>query len=395
LQLKELFHRKYIVYGLSIIASRGLELAVMFFAAKYLAKAIYGELEYYKKVLQLGGMFLSFGFPALIMTYTKSEKSKIYLFVYAVLFVSGLTLLIWPAFLLGHNGRLVPGFMFYALFFSGGILPAYLMIRYGSGRASIYKITSSVVFWGLIVIYLLYAAFPQYAFVRIPYFLLPLGWIYIVLEWIRSHVKWREFLRYASHFHNLLKGSLALVISNFANLMFLYTDIFIIKFLSSRPHVDIANYSFSLNMANILMLIPFTLIQVDMTRFKEEKAYYKLLYKKILWLTILGMAFLIPAYKILTSIWIEKYHDTFWLFLLILLAKFFQAQGVMYGTGILVLKRYEYNMKVNLGMIFLNIGLNLLLFPWLGLYGVALASMISLLTRYLILRHYYLSHRAD
>ncbi len=390
MQLKELFHRRYLFYGLSIVLGRGLELAVMFFAAKYLAKAVYGELEYYKKVLEVGGVFLSFGFPALIITYTRSRKSKVYLFMYAVFFVTALVLGLIPFLAWARSVQLAPGLWFYAVLFSGGILPAYLLIRYGSDKASLYKILFSLIYWGAVYFYLTHSARPQRAFLRVTAVLVLPGAAFIAYEWLRSHVRWNEFKRYAAHFHKLLKGSLALVLSNFANMMFLYTDIFIIRFLSSRPHLDIAHYSFSLNMANILMLIPFTLVQVDMNRFKENKTYYRILSKKILWLTLLGMLLLIPAYKILTGVWIVKYRDTFGLFLLILLAKFFQAQGVMYGTGILVLKRYEYNMKVNIGMIGLNVALNLLLFPFLGLYGVALASMISLLTRYLILRRYFL-----
>ena len=36
------------------------------------------ELEFYKKIIEVGANVLAFGFPALILSYTKSKESKIY-----------------------------------------------------------------------------------------------------------------------------------------------------------------------------------------------------------------------------------------------------------------------------------------------------------------------------
>lgn len=76
--LRSLLKTRYLYYGGSIVVSRGLEYIVLFFAAHFLAKEDYGELEFYKKAVEIGSNILAFGFPALILSYTKSDESKIY-----------------------------------------------------------------------------------------------------------------------------------------------------------------------------------------------------------------------------------------------------------------------------------------------------------------------------
>ena len=369
--------------------SRGLELAVMFFAAHYLAKAVYGDLEYSKKVLEVGGIFLSFGFPVLMLTYTRSQKSKIYLLAYAVMFV--LLLATGLAFIAYwfHFHRYVPGIMFYALFFSGGIFPAYILVRYGSDKASLYKIFFSLLYWGLILSFILYYTHPENSFLVVAGGLLIPGMAFIAWELRRNDFRTDIFGKYIRHYRKLLYGSLALVLSNFTNIMFLYTDIFVIRYFSPRPQIDIADYSFSLNGANVLMLIPFTLVQVDIHHLKFKERYYRILQKRIGILTLAGVVFLIGAYWVLIHYGVPKYGNTFGLFLLILTAKFFQAQGVLFGTGIVILKKYSLNLKINIFILILNVMLNIVLFKTAGLYGIALASAFSLLLRYGLLFYFY------
>jgi len=389
LNLRSYLQARYIYYGLSIVFSRGLELAVMFFAASYLTKAAYGELEYSKKVLEIGGIFLSFGFPVLILTYTRSKQSKVYLLAYAVFFTLLLAIGLELAGLIFDFHEYVPGMLFYALFFSGGIVPAYILVRYGSDAASKYKIFFSLLYWSFILAAVVYYYHPEKSFILVASALLLPGFLYIGRELKTNAFKWRIFKKYVRHYKKLLYGSLALVLSNFTNIMFLYTDIFVIRWFSPRPQIDIADYSFSLNAANVLMLIPFTLVQVDIEQLKGVRNYYRVLRKKIAVLTAAGIIALVAAYWILIHYGVPKYENTFPLFLLILTAKFFQAQGVLYGTGIVILKRYSLNLKINVFIVTLNILLNIGLFKLAGLYGVALASAFSLLLRYGLLSYFY------
>ncbi len=386
MEIKSLLNPRYIFYGLSIIISRGLELGIMFFAAHYLTKEIYGEMEYYKKVLELGGVFLSFGFPTMLLTYTRSDRSKVYMLLFATIFILILSVITYPLLLFLEWNRLWLSFIFYAIFFTGGVYPLYVLVKKGSNWASAYKTIISFAFYTGILFYVLYSNTPEKAFIQVAKWLAIPGGVWLINEWIRNHINWVFVKRYFKHFVKLIYGSITLLLNNFSNLMFLYTDIFIIKLLSAQPHIQIAEYSFSLNAANILMLIPLTLVQVDIEKIKKNNLYFGELQKKILILVLIGIIILIPFYFILIKHFYAKFSNTLLLFVLILLAKFFQSQGVLYGAILLINKKYNINLFVNLFMIFINIGLSYMLFQLFDLMGVAIASAISLGIRYVLLK---------
>src|SRR5690606_7731015 len=113
------------------------------------------------------------------------------------------------------------------------------------------------------------------------------------------------------------------VVSNFANLMFLYTDIFILKLLSKNANSEIADFSFAVNIASLLLIIPMTLIQVEIEKLKHEKNFIYTLNKRINLLTILSSVALIISYLILINYLYVEYDNTFYLFLIILVGKVF------------------------------------------------------------------------
>ncbi len=391
MHIRELFRGQYLIYGLSIVVARGAELAVMFFAAHYLAKAVYGELEYYKKVLELGGAFLSFGFPTLILTYTRSEKSKWYLLLFATFFIAGLSLLVLPFLWVMHYQELWGGILFYALFFTGGVVPVYFLVRKGSVAASIYKSLMALLFYSTVFVLVLYSDFPQYSFVKAAhYFLIP-GFIILFFEWKSEHIDWRILFKYFRHFRLLIFGAVTLIFNNLSNMAFLYSDIFIIKLLSAKPNPQIADYSFSLNAANILMLIPMTLVQVDIEKLKKNIRYLSQLNRKILYLIILAILMMIPAYYLLTHKFYIRYAETLLLFLIIAGAKIFQGLTVAFGASMLIRKKYGVTLTINLGMIITNVVSSYLLYPYFRLTGIAIASALSLVLRYAILRYIYSS----
>jgi len=389
LRLRRYINRRYLIYGLSIVLSRGFELAVMFFAAKYLAKALYGQLEYYKKVLELGGVFLSFGFPALIMTYTRSKSSKVYMLLYASLFVGLLSLALLPILYVLRWQTLWPAFLFYALFFTGGIFQLYVLVKAGSDRAAMYKAGVSALFYTGVLLYVLFAPHPQYAFVYTARLLMIPGLALLFYEWSRYGIRFHEFIRYARLFFRLTFAAFTLLLSNFTNLMFLYTDIFIIKLLSRNPMPEIADYSFALNAANVLMLIPLSLVQTDIEKIKRRLPYARQLHGKIRVLVGAAIPVLILLYILLTRKFFPRYAHTLVIFLIILAAKYFQAQGVLFGTTILVLKKFRINILINLLMIVFNIVAGYVLYMEAGLPGVALAGALSLFLRFILLRYFF------
>jgi O-antigen/teichoic acid export membrane protein len=383
--LKEYINKKYLLYGGAIVFTRGFELLVLFFAAHLLSKDDYGTLEFYKKVIEVGSSFLAFGFPALIMSYTRGENSKRYFYVLALLFVALLSILILPIFYFyGLLFLLIP-LVFYAVFFNGSITQNFLLVQKGSDTVALYKIIISLLFYGSVAIMIYYYHIKAMAFVY-PSYVLMLPYMLITFVILKNQrIVRRKLMQYGKLFYSLLLSSFTLVVSNFANLMFLYTDIFVIKIFSEHANVQIANYSFSLNIANALMLIPLTLVQADVEQLKKTSKEIPVLFKKILVLVLLAILLLTGFYYGLISLAFEKYADTFVLFLIILSAKFFQALTPLFGTYLTILKKFKPNLLVNLATLLFNIAFSYILFFTNGVYGVAAASFISLFLRFVVL----------
>jgi len=386
MKINDIINKRYILYGISIILTRGLELSVLFFAAHFLSKAAYGNLEYYKKIIEVGSSFLAFGLPALILSYTTNKQNKNYFYVMSVLFSSVLALLTGIFLYFFHQQILLIPLLFFAVFFVGGITQNYILVRWNSNLVSIYKIIISLLFYALVYVLIRYYQVSAYAYVYPAYVLFLPAVLFLIWLIYNEHIKLRILKKYARLFFRLLPSSLTLVVSNFANLMFLYTDIFIIKFLSQNPSVEIADYSFGLNIANILLIIPVTLVQVDVEKLKLDKLYLKILQKKILLLISLASLVLIIFYFVITQNFYPKFQNTLILFLIILFAKIFQSLTIAEGTTFLIQKKYSENLLINLSALSLNILLSYLLYAKFGLYGVAIASVISLSLRYLVLK---------
>ncbi|WP_339610480.1 oligosaccharide flippase family protein, partial [uncultured Planktosalinus sp.] len=344
-RLKTLINKNYLIYGSSIVFSRGLEYLVLFFAAYYLTKEDYGELEFYKKVIEVGSSVLAFGFPALILSYTKSKDSKAHFFLLAILFVLGLGVLLGLFFSFTPWLFLVVPFVFYALFFTGGITHSYLLVQKGSDYASYYKSIVSVLFYLIIFISIYSFGVKGKAFVYVNYVLLPALLIYTFFQLKNQRFISYRIKKYWRLFKGLLLSSFTLVVSNFANLMFLYTDIFFIKLLSKNANVDIANYSFALNIAALLLLIPITLVQVDIEKLKNKQEYVSELNRKILKLTGLMVFMLLLLYTGLTQLMFLDYQETLLLFIIILFAKTVQAFSPLYGTMIVINKKFRRNLS--------------------------------------------------
>lgn len=389
--LRTLLHKNYLIYGSSILFSRGLEYAVLFFAAHYLSKNNYGELEYYKKVIEVGSSVFAFGFPALILSYTKSKDSKNYFFLLGILFVLFVAAVSAIFFSFFSWFFLIVPFVFYAIFFTGGIAQSYFLVSHGSSYASYYKIIISILFYGLVFISIYYFDVTAYAYVYVNYLLLPLSLIHVAVLFYRERIEWNKIKRYWKLFKKLLLSSFTLVVSNFANMMFLYTDIFIIKLLSDNANIDIANYSFALNIGNMLMLIPLTLVQVDIEKLKNDFGYVRELNKKIIILVIIASAILVLLFYGITNYYITDYKNIFLLFTIILGAKVVQSFSPIYGSMLIIFKKYNTNLYINLITLLMNIILSYLLYHTFSLYGIASASVISLIIRQVLLYNSYIN----
>lgn len=358
---------------------------MLLIAPLILSKEIYGSFEFYKKIIELGAAGLTFGLPTLILTYPKSPDSKIYFTLFGILFIITLGLIFAPFLnIIGYLILLVPIY-FHSIFFNIGVIPPFILTLKGSNKASIYKIGISILFYTAILLLIYKSARPELAYVTAGYILLPLFLLFTVIYYVRLKIDFGKLKRYWSLFKKLILSSLTIVVSNFANMMFLYTDILIIKLLSQNENVEIADYSFSLNITNALILVPLTLVQVDIEKLKSKITYLYRLNFKIRLLTFGLSILLLLIFLGLTSVYFEEYRSTLYIFLLILVAKIFQALSVSYGAHIIIGKYYLENLKINLTALIFNVMLSFLLYDLYGLLGVASASIFSLLLRYILL----------
>lgn len=381
---------KYFFYASSIIVSRGLEYFVLFYAALYLSKDAYGELEFYKKVIELLAVVLAFGLPSLLLTYTKSKNSKVYLNALAHFFIAFMALVVFPILWIFNYQFLIIPILFHAIFFNNGVMSVFFITQLGSNKASIYKTVTSFLFYTGVFLLLLFNPEPQKAFVVVNYYLIGIGALFSIIIFRKYQIKRSLLKGYFKLFKNLLISSLSLVVSNFANVMFLYTDIMILKLISNTPNVEIANYSFALNITNMIILIPMTLVQVDIEKFKKESHGWLQLYRKKIFIYTSAFSMLIMlGYFVLINTFYEAYKDTIILFLILFVGKIIQSNSVFLGTQVLIKKYFTENLKINLITVTFNVIASYLFYLKFGLLGIAFISVLSLAMRYMALMFYY------
>ncbi|WP_299098154.1 oligosaccharide flippase family protein [uncultured Winogradskyella sp.] len=377
--------KKYFFYGSSILFSRGLEYLILLIAPFYLTKENYGSLEFYKKIIELGAAMLTFGLPTLIMTYPKSNESKKYFTVISLLFITTLAVLVTPLLSIFNYLFLLIPIYFHSVFFNNGIVAPFILTYKGSNYASLYKSIISLVFYSTVLISIFYFDKPNLAFVYVNYLLLPLILVYTIFFIYKNKIVLRILKKYWVLFKKLIFSSLTIVVSNFANMMFLYTDILIIKILSNSADVEIANYSFSLNIANALIIIPLTLVQVDIEKLKKNLKYARTLRVKIFRLVLIMTVALVFIFIFLTHFYFEAYSSVLYVFLIILGAKFIQALSVSYGAVIIIRKLFSQNLVINLFALSCNVVLSYFLYSQIGLMGIAVSSLATLLIRFVLL----------
>lgn len=383
-------YKKYFIYGGSIILAKGLEYLVLLIASGFLTRSDYGELEYSKKVVEVVAIILGLGLPTLLMTYPKSKRSKTSFLIFACIAISAATILTFTTFLaIGYENYMVTT-LFYTLFFSGGILQSYLLVSYNSNITALYKVISGGLFFGAVLLGLFIFDFKDRSFLNAGYFVLPFFLIFLIFLIRKEKGSFYDHKKYFSHYKKLFLGSVSLIFINFSDMLFLYTDVFIIKMYSPYASVDIADYSFGLNIANILLIIPFSIIQPEIENIKTIINYSKKVNKKILIFLIPAFIGAVLLFMILINTYYGKFSHTIYLFFILLVAKIFQCLSPVYGTYLTIRKKFTLNLVINVGMIIFNIMISYFLYQQMQVIGVAIGSLISLAIRYGILNYAYI-----
>ena len=148
-------YSRYIIYASSISIGRLSEYAVLFFAAYYLSKEDYGQLEFYKKAIELLSVGVAFGLPSFLFSYTKNSQNRTYLTLLSFGFIFFFSISLLPVFSVFQIEQLLIPAFFHAAFFTNGVLPVFIITHFGSKKASLYKTISTVIFNGVVFILIL------------------------------------------------------------------------------------------------------------------------------------------------------------------------------------------------------------------------------------------------
>lgn len=378
-------HTHYIFYASSILFGRGLEYLWFFIISYYATKEQYGTFELYKKIIEFFSVVASLGFPALIITYTKSKKDKNNFFITGVFLSVVITFCAAMVFFLfGKNYLfLVVPILFFAIFhYSNSIFQAYNLVDKGSNYASVYKSVVSVLFTGSILIAFYFVDRKELSLVYCTYPLFLIGIAYLVknIKKVKIHQAAKSIIRTLK---NQAYNGTVLFITTLVNTSFLATDVFIISYYSGATDTRLADYSFPLMIANALLIIPTTLTNVDVENYKKEHDYFRQSLKKNTVLTIVVSLVLFGFYLGLINTFYTEYQNTLFIFTIILTAKIVQSITVPYGVYLGTKGIYTYQLKVLLISLFFNIGISLLIYKEFELIGIAIVSFFGLLIRYL------------
>lgn len=390
-QFKKIRRSGYLLYGASTVFGRGLEYVMLILAAALCTPEAYGEFEFFKKVIEFSSILVAFGTPTLLLTYTKGEFSRVNLTAVSLFFSIFITAILFPIYYIFHVEHLVlPTLFFATLYYSGSIIQSFFVVSKGSNYSAWYKIAGSTVFNGILIFYLWSYNASSNAIVVVSNICLVVFGFFVIGIFRSYYLKGmlRHIKRYIKLFYNILYGSFSMVMNNFINIAFIYTDIFIIKYLSEtdQANVLIGQYSFPLNIANALVIIPITIAHVDIEAIKKNVALFKKVVERNRLGLLVGLIGLPFVYAIVLWITDDKYAGTWLLFIILVLAKFVQSLSIPYGMMVVLKKEFTFNLKLNLTSLILNISLSVILYPWFGIVGVAFASFSALFIRYFVIR---------
>lgn len=397
INLKVLFasNKNYLLYGTSILFGRGIEYLLFFFLAYDMSQRDFGEFEFYKKILEFGSVFVAFGTNSLILTYTRGLQVKVSFLIFSCLLTLAIVIFITPLlYWYDYLFIAIPLLYFAQFHHANSIIQAFGLVAYGSKNNAYYKIIVALIFSVLILLFyfnitetpkaLVYASYPVYS----------MGMVYLLYV-LRRHWQFDGILKIKTFF-KLFIGQLgnmaALIAGNISNVAFLVTDIFVIRFMAKSEDlalVEVAIYSFALTIASLIIIIPNTILSVDLEKMKYNLDAFDAAKSKIVTLNLIIIPLVFIGYTLGVTFIYTEYNGTLMLFGLILISKFLQILGMPYGTYLSIKRKYVLNFSINLSVMLFNIVLSISLYLYLNLLGIAIGSLVSLLIRFLLFRKYY------
>jgi len=378
---------KYIWYGFSILLSRGIEYVVILFLAKTLSVTEYGEFEYYKRWVELGSVLLSFGFPVLIQTYTNTNTQKDYFLMLGLLF-SGLTsaLLVYPL----HYFNvlfLLPSLFFYSCFYHGGsILQSYQIVRFSATYVSTYKIIVALVLSLLTLFFSGFILRKGLSLIYASSVLVIPGIIYFLYVKFKDF-ELKDFKFKLNELWSILNSMLYVILESAFNIAFIYTDVLLLEYLVSDKKI-VASYSFPLTISGTLMVVAMSIVQMDIEELKNNHHYISKLAKKVDFLLVIAILSLAVIYYLMINNFWYNYQDTFLLFVVFLVYRFFHCSSQTHNMLCLIKGMYKEVFYLSIITFIGNIILAYVLFQYLGVYGIAISTLVFMFFRFYRMRSY-------
>jgi O-antigen/teichoic acid export membrane protein len=174
----------------------------------------------------------------------------------------------------------------------------------------------------------------------------------------------------------LVWGTLGMFVINFA-------DRFIVQRLMTLSDVGIYSLAYKFGMLpNILILSPFLMIwapkRFDLLKEPNAPKLYSVIFTYLMFIELfggLGIAMLIK--DVITLVAAPEYHEAYKYVAIILLSYILNGIYIFSSFGIHFQKKTRHLAIASIGGGALNIGANFLLIPIMGLWGAALATLLS------------------
>ena len=198
-----------------------------------------------------------------------------------------------------------------------------------------------------------------------------------------------------SVFKEMFKYSFPLIFSGISVLLLAMGDRFILKYYLSYSEVGIYSLGYKIaGLINMLLIQSFQLgflpIAFKMYSKPDAKRYFsKVLtyYTFILIFVSLGLSFFSKEIIMLLSK-NQSYIIAYTVVPIITLAFVFKGIQYVFSIGLHYAKKTHYNATIVSVLVIVNLGINVLLIPLIGMYGSAVAAVISNLGMMLLFYHY-------
>lgn len=169
----------------------------------------------------------------------------------------------------------------------------------------------------------------------------------------------------------------------FASAAYARMNILILSWLTSD--LAVGEYGASLRLVEGFLIIPIVgarIIYPVLSRFSEDRDYFQMIVEKSLKILIFSAFFIITlsivsSKFIIVSLYSSSYANSSAVFQILVITLVSTYPNYILGSSLFSLNRQKSVLRVVVGALLLNLGLNFLLIPMIGGAGAAIAALIS------------------